>query len=155
IAEGTSPPAFDVHAPLLSLPAILHTTQATVQADVPYICADQQLVDHWCQVLSAITGFRVGIAWQGDPKFSGDRLRSIPLQHFAPLAEVSKVRLVSLQKGPGMEQLREAHFPIVDLGEGLDEASGPFMDTAAVMRNLDLVVTSDTAIAHLAGALGM
>ena len=71
------------------------------------------------------------------------------------MAAVPGVRLVSLQKGHGAEQLRGVGFPVVDLGDRLDETSGPFMDTAAVMKNLDLVITSDTAIPHLAGALGV
>jgi hypothetical protein len=74
---------------------------------------------------------------------------------FAPLAGVSGVHLFSLQKGPGAEQLRATAFPVLDLGPRLDEATGPFLDTAAVMKNLDLVVTIDTPLAHLAGALGV
>jgi hypothetical protein len=76
---------------------------------------------------------------------------------FAPLAEVPGVRLVSLQKGPGTEQLAgvAGRWPLTDLGARLDEAAGPFMDTAAVMQSLDLVVTVDSALAHLAGALGV
>src|SRR5205823_7476022 len=79
------------------------------------------------------------------------------LSCFAPLAEVPGIRLLSLQKGPGVDQmipLRE-EFEVVDLGSEIDERAGPFMDTAAIMNNLDLVITSDTATAHLAGALGV
>jgi hypothetical protein len=88
--------------------------------------------------------------------YRSDRDRSIPVSRFEPLARCSGVRLLSLQKHDGVEQLHEVadRFPVIDLGSRLDEASGAFMDTAAVMMNLDLVVTSDTAIAHLAGALG-
>src|SRR5205807_2973438 len=82
-----------------------------------------------------------------------DHLRSIPLAHFAPLARVPDVRLISLQKGPGSEQRPGVEFELIDLGERLDEEAA-FVDTAAVMQALDLVVTSDSAIAHLAGALG-
>jgi tetratricopeptide (TPR) repeat protein len=112
--------------------------------------------------------FRVGIAWQGTPKFRGDRQRSIPLEQFAPLAEVPGVQFISLQKGPGSEQLSvmscqlsekiqttSDRFCIHDLREGLDETSGAFMDTAAVLMSLDLVISSDTAVPHLAGALGV
>ena len=74
---------------------------------------------------------------------------------FAPLASLPGVRLVSLQKGFGSEQIATVDFPVLDLSGRLDEVAGPFMDTAAVIRNLDLVVTADTAIAHLAGALGV
>jgi Flp pilus assembly protein TadD len=101
--------------------------------------------------------FRVGIAWQGNPTFPNDRERSVPLVHFAPLAAVPGVRLYSLQKNHGVEQLAEARkkFPIVDFAPPLDEGCGAFMDTAAVIANLDLVVSSDTSMVHLAGALGM
>jgi ADP-heptose:LPS heptosyltransferase len=79
------------------------------------------------------------------------------LQQFARLAEIPGVRLVSLQKGAGREQLAELHgrFPVIDLGDAVDQANGPFMDTAAIMKNLDLVITSDTAVPNLAGALGV
>jgi hypothetical protein len=80
----------------------------------------------------------------------------VPLTQFAPLAAVPGVRLISLQKGAGSEQLAALGglFPVVDLGDRLD-AGGPFLDTAALMKGLDLVVTCDTAVAHLAGALGV
>jgi tetratricopeptide (TPR) repeat protein len=98
---------------------------------------------------------KVGIAWQGNPRFKADRQRSIPLAQFAALAAVPGVRLFSLQKGAGSEQLRDVSFPVVDLGNRLDEDAGAFMDTAAVMKNLDLVIAPDTAVTHLAGALGV
>ncbi len=150
-------PSYDVQAPLLSLPRILGTTLETVPAHVPYLFADRDLIESWRRELSPWEGFRVGIAWQGDPAYRGDRDRSIPLRYFAPLARVAGVRLISLQKGSGTEQLDEvaSQFPVIDLGGRLDETGDAFVDTAAVMKNLDLVVTSDTAVAHLAGALGV
>jgi tetratricopeptide (TPR) repeat protein len=184
LPEGSPLPPFDVRAPLLSLPSILRTTVATVPAKVPYLYAKPDLVEHWRQKLcevrystfdanklapdvghTADTGHRtskvehelkVGIAWQGTPAFRYDRQRSIPLTLFAPLASVEGVQLISLQKGPGTDQLRalEGRFPIVDFGTTLDEATGAFMDTAAIIKNLDLVICSDSAVAHLAGALG-
>jgi hypothetical protein len=98
----------------------------------------------------------VGIVWQGNAGYVFDKLRSIPLADFAPLAGVPGVRLLSLQKGTGSEQLADVaeRFEVFDLGNSLDVDSGAFMDTAAVMCNLDLVITSDTAAAHLAGGLG-
>jgi hypothetical protein len=101
--------------------------------------------------------FKVGIAWQGSTTFAGDRMRSAPLRHFEPLARVEGVRLFGLQKGPGREQIRAVarRFRLIDLGGELDEIAGAFLDTAAVMMSLDLVVTTDTSVAHLAGALGV
>ena len=98
---------------------------------------------------------RVGIQWQGSPTFRYDAQRSIPLAQFAPLAEIAGVRMLSLQKNFGVEQLAGAPWPLEDLGSRLDEDGRAFCETAAVMKNLDLVITSDTSIAHLAGALGV
>jgi len=175
LASGSPLPAFDVQAPVASLPGIFRTCLATIPRAVPYLHADCKLVEHWksamCDVRCATSEevhltshiahrtshFLVGIAWQGDPTFPGDRQRSIPLARFAPLAKVQGIRLISLQKGPGIDQLHGLanQFPVHDLGDRLDEAAGAFMDTAAIMKNLDLVISSDTAVAHLAGALGV
>jgi hypothetical protein len=115
------------------------------------------LVERWRKCLSGYRGFKIGIAWQGNPNYGGDRHRSLPLRHFAPIARCDGVQLFGLQKGAGTEQLAEAgsQFFVVDLGRQIDEANGAFMDTAAVMKNLDLIITSDTAVPHLAGALGV
>jgi tetratricopeptide (TPR) repeat protein len=149
-------PAFDVHAPLMSLPRIFSTTLDSVPADVPYLSAEPARVERWRGELEKYPGLRVGIAWQGRPTFRGDPLRSIPLAQFEPLARVEGVRLISLQKVFGTEQLAEVapRFEVVNLGPRLD-ADGAFLDTAAVMQSLDLVICSDTAAAHLAGALGV
>jgi hypothetical protein len=111
----------------------------------------------WRQRLAESKGFKVGIVWQGNPHFQWDRFRSIPLACFAPLAEVEGVQLISLQKGAGTEQLRAigGRFAVADLGEELDPPGAAFLDTAAVIAALDLVVTADTAAAHLAGALAV
>jgi tetratricopeptide (TPR) repeat protein len=156
MALGESLPAFDVHAPLISLPRIFGTTLDTIPARVPYLDIDATRTEHWRDELASIEGFKVGIAWQGSPQFRFDRYRSMPLAEFAPLAEVAGVALISLQKGYGSEQVaaRRGRLPIIDLGPRLDE-SGAFLDTGAVMKNLDLVITSDSATAHLAGALGI
>jgi hypothetical protein len=157
IAQGSPLPDYDVQASLLSLPSILHTTSATVPADIPYVTADERLVERWRQELNTLSGFRIGISWQGSREHERDRFRSIPLREFAPLAQVGGVRLLSLQKGYGSDQLRElgGRFTVIDWTDRLDEAAGPFMDTAALMKGLDLIITSDTANAHLAGALGV
>jgi hypothetical protein len=137
----------------MSLPGLFGTTLATVPAEVPYLFADARLIARWREQLSPIGGFKIGIAWQGNPDNKRDRFRSIPLLQFAPLAGIAGVRLLSLQKGPGSDQLAVVadRFAVTDLGPQLDD----FLVTAAVLRNLDLVITADTAIAHLAGALGV
>ena len=135
---------------------VLGTTVDAIPAQVPYLVANTKLVDSWHKLLKPVEGFKVGIAWQGKPSYEADRERSIPLAEFAPLATLP-VRLVSLQKGTGSEQSLAVadRLKVLSWGEHLDGASGAFRDTAAIMRNLDLVITSDTSIAHLAGALGV
>jgi tetratricopeptide (TPR) repeat protein len=155
VAKGEPLPPHDRQVPLLSLPGVFGTTLADIPNRVPYLSAREALVRHWQILLGGGTGFKVGIAWQGRPSYSGDRFRSVPLVQFAPLA-LAGVELVSLQRGHGVEQLRAlaGQFAVRDLGDDFDRQHGAFMDTAAVMRSVDLVVTSDTAVAHLAGALG-
>jgi len=151
IVESSSAP-FDVHAPLLSIPGILGTTLATIPASVPYLYADPERTEHWRGELGKFPTFKIGIAWQGNPLNKNDRKRSFPLTLFAPLAGIEGVQLFSLQKGAGTEQLDAAasRFPVTDLGSKLDD----FLETAAVVQNLDLIITADTALGHLAGALG-
>ncbi|HEY2158611.1 MAG TPA: DUF6165 family protein, partial [Isosphaeraceae bacterium] len=150
-------PGFDVHAPLMSLPGLLGTTVATIPAPIPYLSADPVRVGRWRERLRAYPGFRVGVAWQGNPKNQIDRDRSFPLGLLEPLARVAGVRLVSLQKGPGAEQVAAlgGRFAVVDLGDELDAGPAAFLDTAAIMVCLDLVVSADTSTVHLAGALGV
>ena len=153
IVQGAPLPPFDVQVPLLSLPGIFGTTLATIPAAVPYLSAEPSLVEKWRKELEPLNGFKVGIVWQGKPTNQGDCYRSIPLRHFEPLAHVDGVQLLSLQVGPGTEQLAAASVPIANLGERFDPSS--LRDLGAVLMNLDLVITVETAVAHLAGALGV
>jgi Tfp pilus assembly protein PilF len=171
VPQGGELPPFDVHVPLMNLPAIFGTRLETVPADVPYLFADEKLVAVWRERLAAVKGFRIGINWQGRPGKGPFRLRDIPLAMFERIADVPGVQLVSLQRGEGREELlkmesyqaavvvggtnRASPRSPLDLGDDVDQAHGAFMDTAAVMKNLDLVITSDTSIAHLAGALAI
>ena len=143
--------------PLLSLPGIFQTSLSTIPATVPYLHADEKLIEQWRRELSTIHGFKVGIVWHGNPDFINNPQRSIPLKHFAPLAKVAGVQLMSLQKGPGTEQLDAiaGQFSVMQFDDSLDVAAGGFMDTAAIMKNLDLMICSDTSVPHLAGALGV
>jgi Tfp pilus assembly protein PilF len=181
VEEGAPLPPFDVYAPLLQLPAIFRTTPSNVPAMVPYLHAAPSLVRQWQETLSKsdvrypvsdvkiassdighrTSDFgrclRIGIAWQGNPRFTGDRQRSIPVAQFSRLAQVENVEIISLQRGPGTEQLQAlaTNHRNPRAIDQLDEASGAFMETAAIMKNIDLVITSDSAVAHLAGALGV
>src|SRR4029077_10451758 len=140
-----------------SLPYLMGIRLETVPAEVPYLSAPAELVEGWRSRLAGGAAFKIGIAWQGNPHHKWDRHRSIPLEQFAPLAAVPGVQLVSLQKGDGVDQLRAlgGRFAVTEPAEALDAATGAFVETGAVMKNLDLVVTADTAIAHLAGALAV
>ncbi len=153
-SPGDSP---DFHAALMSLPFLCGTTLTTIPNEVPYLRANDDLSRQWRGRLADVDGFRVGIGWQGNPAYAADRTRSIRLEHFQALADVPGISLVSLQKGPGVDQLDEVadRFEVHRLPADFDTDRGAFMDTAAVMQQLDLIVTSDSAIAHLAGALGV
>jgi Tetratricopeptide repeat len=155
--RGAPTPTCDAACPLLSLPALFGTTAESIPADIPYLRADARLVEHWRRPLESMSEFKVGIAWQGNVTYYQDRFRSIPLTAFEPLARVPGVRLFSLQMGDAARQIDElaGRFPLTRFDDQFDAAHGRFMDTAAVMMHLDLVVTSDTSIAHLAGALGV
>ncbi len=161
ISDREPLPSFDVYAPLVSLAAIFRTTLEDVPRihPVPYLEADPNLVERWRDRLGprAAGELRVGIFWQGNPTYPGDRFRSAPLEAFLPLAAVPGVKLISFQKGHGVEQIAPLadRLPLLDFGDELDRDSGPFQDTAALMSLLDLMVTINSAPVHLAGALGV
>ncbi|SMH41067.1 tetratricopeptide repeat protein [Azospirillum agricola] len=153
----TSPlPPHDAHVPLLSLPQELGISLDTIPAEVPYLRTEPGLVSHWGERLAALpasgTGLRVGLVWAGSPEHKNDRNRSLALARLAPLAGVANARFVSLQKGAGAGQAANPPpgMELVDLGPEI----GNFADTAAILQHLDLLVTVDTSVAHLAGALG-
>lgn len=157
LALGQPLPPCDLHAPLLSLPLILGTTLESIPADTPYLQADAGLVNRWWSQLSGYDGLRIGVCWQGNPRHRRDKFRSIPLQFIEELCGVEGITVIGLQKECSSRPLRagtpEARF--VDLSQEIDIESGPFMDTAAIMTTLDVMITCDTSLAHLAGALGV
>ncbi len=147
---------FDYQVPLMSLPHVLKTdTEEAVPRDVPYLAADAERVTKWAVRLGS-EGFKVGIGWQGNAQFAADHFRSIPLKAFAPLAAVPGVRLISLQALWGLDQLDDLPegMTVETLGEELVNNPDGFREMAAIMANLDLMIVSDSAPAHLAGALG-
>lgn len=147
-------PEFDFQVPLLSLPLAFGTGGGTIPARPSYLRAEGDKVRAWKDRIGE-RGFKIGIGWQGNPQAAADAGRSFALRHFQSLSQMPGSRLISLQKNDGAEQL--ADLPpgmTVERLEGLDDGTDAFVDSAAVMENLDLVITSDTALAHLAGALG-
>jgi hypothetical protein len=150
-----APPAvFTAHTSLMSVPHALGLELTDIERSATaYLTADPALADLWRGRLDR-PGLKIGIAWQGSPDYARDAERSIALQYFAPLTNVPGVQLVSLQKGYGTEQIAHFGAPIIELGADVDAAE-TFVDTAAILASLDLVITSDTSIAHLAGTMGV
>lgn len=147
---------FDFTVPLMSLPQRLGVTLDTVPWSGPYLAAEPERVDAWRQRLGDDGRRLIGVVWQGNPAGSVDVGRSMPLASLAPLAKLKTVRLVALQKTHGLDQLADlpAGMRVETLGDTFDDGPDAFADTAAVMALCDTIVTSDTAPAHLAGALG-
>jgi tetratricopeptide (TPR) repeat protein len=144
--------------PLMSAPAWHGTQPETVPFARGYLAADTERVGHWRARLPGAAGLRVALAWAGNPAMETGRYagRSPPLASFAPLLAVPTVSFVSLQKGAGEEQLREAAFgTAIHCPDGVDAGPDGFIDTAAILQCVDLLITSDSAIAHLAGGLGV
>ncbi len=150
---GENPPAFDLECPMISLPGVFRTTVDTVPWTGAYIGADPTLAREKRAYFPAEGGeLRAGLAWAGNPRYKADRQRSTNLGALLPLLRVPGVTWISLQKGPAAEQLKT-------IGDGVfvwDGSSGEsdLAETAALIATLDLVVTTDTCIAHLAGAMG-
>jgi len=143
---------WDYWTPLLSIPHYCKTRLDTIPATLPYLYAQPQRIEHWAACLPQ-DGLRVGLVWKGNPQFENDADRSLPsLNLLAPLGAVAGVHFISIQKGAGEDEA--AHppraLPLIELGSQLAD----FADTAALIMNLDLVICVDTAVAHLAGALG-
>lgn len=152
--EWKDAPAFDCYAALSDLPGIFGTELATIPADVPYLRAEPQRVGYWRRRLKALTprGYRrIGIVWAGRPTHGNDRNRSMMLAHLTPLAGLDRVVLIALQKGDAGGQVGTYYgaAPLVNLGPEIRD----FGDTAAIIETLDVLVTVDTSVAHLAGAL--
>jgi len=151
--KGAELPAFDVWCPLLSLPLLFATTSESIPANVPYLQVQKEMKETWRQrVLGDPPGFRVGLVWAGNPKYRHDRIRSCPFELFRKLGEIEGVLLYSLQKGgaAGQAKLPEGKTDLIDYMEEVRN----FADTAALIENLDLVISVDTAVLHVAGAIG-
>jgi tetratricopeptide (TPR) repeat protein len=149
---GEPAPEFDLYCPLMSLPRALDVTLETVRADVPYLAAPAAHLEKWRGRLPNPAGLKVGINWAGNPTFRHDRSRSIGLSRMLPLLARSDMQFFALQKDlrDGDGELLASHPEIEALGQDIES----FADSAAIISLMDLVISSDTSVVHLAGALG-
>lgn len=153
--EDETPPtfAFDHHLPILNLPGYYTSSLQTIPASVPYLHPDPILIEQWRQRLTHLSGLRVAISWSGNPKTSVNRIRACTLELFSPLLQVAGCSFVSVQKGPPVQQLQEyqGEIPILNLDPQLTD----FAETAAALANCDILISTDTAVVHLAGGMGI
>ncbi|HKN22753.1 MAG TPA: tetratricopeptide repeat protein, partial [Terracidiphilus sp.] len=150
---GADPPQFDLECPLLSLPAVFRTSIDTVPWDGAYLGADMEFAaEKLAQFPSGAYGLRVGLAWAGNPRYKADRARSMRLATLLPLLRVVDATWISLQKGEAAEQLAALPHDVCVWDGSSRERD--LAETAALVAGLDLVITTDTCIAHLAGAMG-
>lgn len=149
---------FDFHIPLLSLPGLFGTTLDSIPSDIPYVTADSRLVEKWRKILHHDSNIKIGIVWSGNPSFKNNHNRSCSLSDFAALAEIPGLSFYSLQKGPtSVENSNAPVLKFTDLKNELKvviDCNNDFADTAAVISNLDLIISTDTAVVHLAGTMG-
>ena len=141
---------FDYESPLISLPYLFGTEVDKIPASKSYLKADSTKISEWGEKLKS-DSFKIGICWQGS-KISSNR--SFPLSLFKNISTIPGIELISLHKGDGENQLANIDFTVKQLGPNFDSNKNAFIDTSAVMMNCDLIITSDTVIPHLAGALG-
>jgi len=145
-------PRFDLHCPLLNLPAVFDTTVETIPAQVPYVSVPSDQIVRWGERLPRDKDLKIGVAWSGNHRFLRDHYRSMTLAQFAPILDTPEISFVTLNPGLSMEDQTAVTTQrnVIHLAKQFSD----FVDTAAVIENLDLVITTDTSIAHLAGALG-
>ncbi len=141
---------YDYEVPLLSLPLYFKTSSDNIPAKIPYLSVNEELKDKWANIINDNEKLKIGIVWAGSPIHTNDRHRSVRLQQFLSLLSVEGTHFFSMQKG----------FPVIQVNDyqllltNLDDHIKSFADTSAIIENLDLIITVDTSVAHLAGALG-
>jgi tetratricopeptide (TPR) repeat protein len=140
---------YDLHISVAGLPSVLKITSEGITVPVPYLKVAGDLEKYWQEQLSRFSGFKAGFVWEPDPSSKTWNKRRLPLQYFYELSRLTGITLFSLQKGQAVQQLQETEN-IINMADNIRD----FADTAAIINNLDLVITIDTSIAHLAGALG-
>ena len=147
LVDTSSPPPLDYHVPLLSLPRVFGTEPETIPKPVPLLPGNPEHRERWAARLGVKRSLRVGLVWAGSPSHERDRYRSLTFEMLLPLLEVPGIEFIALQKGPAADA---ASLKTLSLGPELDD----WRDTAAVIEHLDLLISVDTAIAHLAATIG-
>ena len=153
LIEGNALPKYDYYCTLLSLPFAFRTEIKTIPSNIPYLNISQDRIIKWKNYLGR-KDFKIAISWQGG-KSKVDSGRSFPLKLFKNISNIRGVRLISLQKNEGSEQLIDGNLEIQTLPKNFDNSGEEFLDSAAIMKSVDLVITGDTSLTHLAGALGV
>jgi hypothetical protein len=151
LPDAVEPPPFDTYISLMSLPLRMGTTLENIPSSVPYLVAPPQLIEKWAARFASLKGKRVGLVWSGSETY-GQKFRAVSLKQLEPLLKVGGIHWVSLQKGPGASQIAKEGLDSL-IADVMDEAED-FVDTAAIIVHLDLVISVDTAVLHLAGAMG-
>lgn len=152
ILTGSEPVEVDFYVPSMSLPAVFGTRLDSIPLPIPYVHVREDIAEKWASRLPIAGKLRVGLVWAGNPEHQRDRYRSVPLVALAPLFEVPGVEFFSLQKGVPEAVVRSSGF--AQQLENLADELSTYAETAAAISNLDLVISVDTSVAHLAGALG-
>lgn len=151
-SRNIEPKQFDYACSLFSLPLMFNTSRETIPNTIPYIHAFGDSLLKWCDKIGKVAGerYKVGVVWAGNPEHSDDHNRSIPLEVFSLLFDVQGVEWISLQLGEAAQEAAQGTWNILDFSEELSD----FAETAGIIDNLDLIIAVDTAVAHLAGAMG-
>lgn len=151
VSRGEELPVFDVQCPFLSLPGLLSPSVERIPATVPYLGVSEADAQVWQERLKDVGGLKVGLVWAGSPHHTNDRERSIALKKLISLAGVQGCTFINLQIGSSAEQVQEVDWPMIDCSTHISD----YADTAALVAQLDLVITVDTSVAHVAGALNI
>jgi tetratricopeptide (TPR) repeat protein len=157
ISDEEPLPKHDFHQFLCSLPKIFYKETKNFPQQINYIPKNTKNILKWRNKLNSIKGLKVGINWQGSATYTGDRLRSIPLNYFERLFTIEKTNFINLQKGFGTEQIKNFKYKdkLYDFSSEVDNGKNAFEDTIGIMQNLDLVISPDTSLSHLSATLGV
>ena len=150
-------PKYDFYKHLMSLPKIYYEKTKTFPSQINFIPKDKKIALKWKERLNEIKGFKVGINWQGNKAYKSDHLRSIPLNYFNDLFNIEKINFISLQKGFGLEQIKNFKHKdkLYDFSKEVDNGENIFEDTIGILQNIDLVISIDSSLVHLSSTLGI